>query len=413
MKIELVDGWNGLALNFKPEIQGAYSYINITDYLTNDTINYISFYATQDLITYIGKNEGYMGIKTNMALTIKLDKEILYDNSNIRHTNIFKEKNVDYYLIVQGIGTIDDIIISTDVDSIYKYHTKNISLLGLNLSERKSQGSYYRMSITSKHDYVSYYAGLMSDGNFKTTSSIDWYITSLKEFNDDNSFKECSLTNIGVNSNFIYTSNLEGELITPPIYVGELENIKRLIFKINNIDFYDMKGFAITVETCNKQNGDYIICATNITKNTFHLNQNIIKKYIRLKIKMPRQKYINDIQVLAEYFSTNTNPLTILTKNSGYILSKVYDLQEKLDCSVKSIDIKEISNIKDVTIQIRCSRDIDRLDVWNQWKTIELTDDFKVKNEVYFTNTRFLQFKIILKTREASINISGINIEIK
>ena len=104
---------------------------------------------------------------------------------------------------------------------------------------------------------------------------------------------------------------------------------------------------------------------------------------------------------------------TSQTKNSGYIQSKIYDLQEKLTCSVKSIDIKDISNIKDVTIQVRCSRDAKRLDVWNGWKTIELTDDLKVKNEISFIDTRFLQFKIILKTRESYINMSGLNIEIK
>ena len=412
MKIELIDGWNGLALNFTSEIQGAYSYINITEYLDKEKMNYISFYASPELITYIGKDKGYMGTKINMALNIEIDKEIQFDETDIRHTSLYKEDNVDYYLIVQGSGAIDDIIISDVPESIYEYHTKNISLLGLDLSERKTQGSYYRMSINSKHDYTSYYAGLMSDGNFKVTSSVDWYMTSLKEFNDDNTFKECGLTNIGVNPNYIYTTDLEGTLITPPIYVGEVENIKRLIFKINNVDFYNMKGFAITVETCNKQNGDYIVCASNITKNTFHLNQNLIKKYVRLKVKIPKYKYINDICVLAEYFSTNDNPLTIQTKNSGHILSKVYDLQEKLNCSVKSIDIQEISNIKDVTIQIRCSRDASRLDVWNGWREIELTPDFKIKNKIDLINTRFLQFKIILKTRESSINMSGINIEI-
>ena len=115
----------------------------------------------------------------------------------------------------------------------------------------------------------------------------------------------------------------------------------------------------------------------------------------------------------AEYVSSNEDPLSIITKQSGYIESKIYDLQEITNCFVKSIDIIDISNINDVSIQIRSSKDSERLDIWSNWREIKLNEDLKVSNVINFADIRFLQFKIVLKTRKAFIKLKGINIEIK
>ena len=128
---------------------------------------------------------------------------------------------------------------------------------------------------------------------------------------------------------------------------------------------------------------------------------------------MPAYKYINNISIFAEYVSSNEDPLTIITKQSGYIESKIYDLQEATNCFVKSIDIIDISNINDVSIQIRSSKDSERLDVWSNWREIKLNEELKVSNTLNLDNIRFLQFKIVLKTRKAFIKLKGINIEIK
>ena len=104
-----------------------------------------------------------------------------------------------------------------------------------------------------------------------------------------------------------------------------VDNIKQLIFKINDIDFINMKNFDITVETCNKYNGTYIQCGTISRNNKFHIQSDYLREYIKIKITMPANKYINNISIFAEYVSSNEDPLTILTKQSGYIESKIYD----------------------------------------------------------------------------------------
>ena len=95
------------------------------------------------------------------------------------------------------------------------------------------------------------------------------------------------------------------------------------------------------------------------------------------------------------------------------IISKVYDLQEVCNCIVKTIDIKDISNINDIEIYIRSSKDEERLDVWNEWKRVVINDKLKISKTLNLYNARFLQFKIVIKNRNAYIKFDGMEVEIK
>jgi hypothetical protein len=413
MKMKLTEGLNGKALYFEQEIDNGYSYIDVTDYLANG-INYISFYASKDLKVFTGFEERYLYIDFNRAINITLDKEIAYENSDIRYITINRtDDKTRHYLILTANGVIDDIVISTDVNSIYSSHTKNISLLGFDLYEKKPQGSQYKLTLSNHKDYKPYYAGLMSDGSIKTTSNIDWYITKLIDYEFDDDFKKCKLQNIGVDAKYIYTQSTTGYLETDPIYIGDIDNIKQLIFKINNINFENMKDFTTTVYTSNRYNGIYTLCTPDHKINKFHIPQSYLNSYIKIKIEMPPYRYIDNISIFAEYISSNEDPLKIVTKQSGYIESKIYDLQEITNCLVKSLDIIDISNINDVDIYIRGSRDEERLDIWSDWYKVQLDKSLKVSNNVTFNNTRYLQFKVVLKSRKAFIKLKGINIEIR
>ena len=68
------------------------------------------------------------------------------------------------------------------------------SLLGFDLYEKRVEGSRYKMMITSNIDYTPYGASLMSDGSFKTTSNIDWYVTQIYNLDKSEDFRNCILT---------------------------------------------------------------------------------------------------------------------------------------------------------------------------------------------------------------------------
>ena len=414
MRMRIVKGFNGMALKFTPTIEAGYAFLDITDALVSNKINYISFYASEDLHVSIGKEYKYMDINFNRAIDIKIDHEILYNNSDIRFTTIKnKLPNERYYLIVQNTGIIDDIIISTDKESIYNNHTKNISLLGLDLYEKKPEGTRYRMTLKTDKDYKSYLAALMSDGKIKTTSNLDWYITKLKTYTEDQDFKDCELANIGVNADCIYTGNNPGYIETQPLRLDNLDNIKRIIIKINDLETTFMTGFSTHIYTCDDYNGIYIASCGTQYDNKFNIPVNFLKRYIKIRVDMPAYKYINNIAVFVEYVSSDENPMPIITTHSGYIESKLYDLQQESNCVVKSIDIEDVSNINDIELYIRASRDNERLDVWTNWNRIYLTDSLQIANYISFTNTRFLQYKILVKNRSGYIKFKSIDVEIK
>jgi hypothetical protein len=174
-----------------------------------------------------------------------------------------------------------------------------------------------------------------------------------------------------------------------------------------------MKDFDIIVQTCDRYDGVYVPCCTVNKKNKFFINGDVLKTYIKLKVIMPSNKYINNIMIFADYICDNDDPLSIVAKQSGYIESKIYDLQSITNCFVKSLDIIDVSNINDVSIYIRSSKDEERLDVWNDWREIKINNDLKISNAINFTDVRFLQFRIVLKTRKAFIDFKGIDIEFK
>ena len=413
MRMKLVNGLNGLALQFIPTLETGYAFLDITDSLVDYKSNYISFYASDTLQVYIGKEYKYLNINFSRSLNIELDHEIIYDNSDIRYTVINKLPNERYYLIVQNSGVIDDIIISTDGRSIYESHTKNITLLGLDLYEKKPEGTRYRMSLTNHKDYKSYSASLMSDGSIKTTSDLDWYVTEFKTFTKDEDFKSCEIFNVGVNADCIYTDNNPGYIQTMPIRLGNLDNIERIIIKINDIELNAMSGFSSCIYTSDEKYGTYIPCCNLQYENKFNIPANFLRSYIKLRVDIPVYKYINNITIFVEYFSTNDNPMPITAAQTGYIESRVYDLQQESNCIVKSIDIQDISNINDIDIYIRASKDNERLDVWSNWRKININDDLKIINTINFLNTRFLQYKIIVKNRSGYIKFKSIDVEIK
>jgi hypothetical protein len=411
MNPELVDGMNGVAMKFTPTLPCSYAYLNITDSLVEDTVNYISLLATSDLKIFIGEEEKYLNFDFNRSLNIKITDEIPYDNSEMRIFSLIRIPDKKYYLIVQESGILDDIIITTERYDAINGHSKNIDLLGLDLLETKVQGSEYRMTIDDNKDYSPYEAGLMSDGYFKTTSKLDWYITQVANINSEAEFYNCVLENINVAKSYITTGKVEGSILTSPIYINNQSTIKKLIFKINDIDIDRMSGFNIIAYTSNTYNDNYIPIG-NFTSNKGSIHGATLMQYVKFKIEIPPNKVLNNIDVFVEYKSSAENPLKLPLHESGYIESKIYDLQETLDYRLKDLGIDDISNINDIELYIRASRDIEKLEIWHNWERIHIDENLKLKEYLKFYDVRFIQIKILLKTRQSFIKFNHLDVEV-
>lgn len=409
-KMFLKDGLNGIGISFSPSIQNGYAYIDITKYLKEDANNYLSFWAEKTLSVFVGVERKYLDLNFPHSIDIKLDNEIPYLNDDIRSTLIIPKPKTKYYLIVKGSGTIDDIILS-DKETVISSHTKNIDLLKLNITESSKVGLKHRVFIRENTDIFNKGASLTNEGYIKTSSNIYWGVSPLKIYESREDFNTCSSFNINIENDYIHTDKTEGYIETAPIYLDNPMAIKRLVFKINEIGFDNMRGMKMQVLASNIRNGNFIP-VNSFSDNYGFVYGETLLKYIKLRIVIPEKKYINNFAIYAEYCSTENNYPKLLLNTSGEAITKVYDTQFSNDYKIREINIDSISNINDVEIYVQSSKDDYSADVWTPWKKIELNSDLSMKKEVTFDKTRFFRFKVLLKTSNASIKINNIDIEV-
>lgn len=404
---------NDVALEFVFEEEFGYAFVEITEFLSSSS--YISF-LSYGIDVYLGVEEKYENMKFPKTMNINLKQKINNDNNIF---NIVKEDDKKYYLVIRenkddsyGHSIIDDIIISDSIKTIYDSHNKNIDILGLNFSNHKTESSCYRMKIKSNKNCTNNFASICSDGKIKTTSNLNWGLTILELYENKEDFSKCELDNLKLTNNFLQApSNESGYITTKPIFLNDPFTIKRLFFKINNIDIEQMEGIKIFIYTSNEKDGDYKLF-NQLDKNYGFVYGSYLSKYIKIKLEIPENKIVDNFVLFAEYRSTKTNPLKMPTQDYGELISNIFDTQECLNYKVKSINILDISNINDVDIYIRAASDKYSADVWNEWEKIELNNDFKLKNNIEFKNSRFFQIKFYLKNKLSYIEFDYIDLEV-
>ena len=411
MGIKIDSGLNGTCLNFNQKIKNGYAFIEITEYLSDESI--ISFYADEDLKVYIGEEDEIDGAIFTQALNIKIKYEIIAEEEKIREKKIEKKENIKYYLVVSGSGKLDDIIIKKFKNESYLIdHTKNIDKLGLNIKEQKTEGVIFRMPIKGNKYCINNGATITRDGSIRISPNVFWGITKIYEYDRKEDFTKCILSGVSVENDYIATSRVEGQLLTEPIFIDNPLTVKRLFFKINDIDFDNMTNIETTIYASNSKTGPFrnIMYFKN---NTGFLYGDYLDKYIKIKLDIPSDKIINNISVFVEYKSDKKNAPKLYMPNTGELITKVYDAQDNLDYKVKSISIDDVSNMNDVEISIRASRDKYSADVWMDWKTITINNKNQIVNTIEFEESRFYQIKIKIIGKDTYVKMNYLDIEVK
>ena len=408
---------NDVALEFNFEEDWGYAYIDITDYLYD--VSYIGFMA-YGLDVYIGVEKPFMDIKFNRALNIEIDEPIT-SSSYIYTYELKREDKNKYYLVVKknryseyGHRIIDDIIITDNKDMLYSstIHMKNVDILGLNISNPKTESTCYRMAIKSNKYCENNGASLCSDGRIKTTSKIDWGLTILAKYETREDFMTCELNNLILTNNYVQASHTGyGYLTTQPIYIDNPNTIRRLFYKLNNINTDEMTGLKFSIYTSNTRDGVY-----NPSKyenaNYGCIDNGYIEMYIKIRVAIPAGKILDNLILFAEYKSNKENTLMAPTCEQGELISYVFDTQEDLSYKVKSISLNGISNINDISLYIRASSDKYSADVWGDWKLIKFNIDGKLINTVKWNSSRFFQIKVLVNNRNGYIDLNYIDLEV-
>lgn len=408
--LSFTKGLNGIGILFSQKSKSGYGLLDITDAL-HDGQNFLSLHADKTLSIYIGTEESLFGLQFPRNLNIKIEKELLKSNdTDIRTLNFSKNSNKKYFLIVRGDGLLDDIIIRRE-DFLEDVHEKNIDKLKLSIDEHLVKGYRYIMNIKDNKGVKNTGAGIDSKGYIVNTTKIDWGVTLLEEFTDREGFMQGEYDNISISKDYISTSSKAGVYYTSPVFLNDPLAIKRIFYKINELDFKEMEGFKTTMLTASTENGDYIPVSYH-NDNIGFAYGDYLSRYVKLKIEVPKNKVIDNIAIFSEYKSIKDHAPKAYTDPFGELISKVYDAHYSANFRVRSVKLAANTAINDFNIYIRASRDKYSADVWMPWKQIYIDKDLTVINNEVFNNSRFFQWKIQLKNKDAKIKFNGVEIEV-
>lgn len=408
--LSLSNGLNDVGILFSQNNKNGYALIDITDSLYNEN-NFISLHADENLSIYIATQENLFGLQFPRNLNIKIEKEIIKSlNTKIRTISFSKDNKKQYFLVVKGDGLLDDIIIKRK-DTLEDPHEKNIDKLKLKIDEQLVKGYRYIMSIKDNKGVKNTGAGIDSKGYIVNTTKIDWGVTLLNEFSNREDFLLGEHENISIEKDYISTSNKEGIYYTQPVFLNDPLHIKRLFYKINELDFKEMQGFKITILTSTTEFGDYIPVSYH-NDNVGYSYGDYLSKYVKLKIEMPRNKIIDNISIFSEYKATKNHAPKAYTDPFGELISKVYDAHYSANFRIRDVVLSSNTDIKDFELYVRSSKDKYSADVWMPWKQIKINNDLIVVNNEVFEDSRFFQFKIKLKNKDAKIKFGGVEIEV-
>ena len=417
------EGFNNVALYIEPEDPEVtnYAYIDITECVSEKT--YLTLAATPELEIYIGKEVrlGNLEFKTALSIEPILRVQAMSDTT-IRTCSFNTTEDVRYYLIIKGMGIIDDIVMSDNLESTVNYHIKNIEKIGFFFKENKTEGTTYKMDIENNMNTTNDGASLCSDGYIRTVGNVTWHTTKIKtyetmeDFLNPRCYKDVEL----IVSDFIKSpANTSCRFITDFVEINP-DIVNRFFVRINDVLIDNMDQFKITLHTTgNKQNATRDI-TTYRNSYAFAYGKDL-ERFVKVEIELPEDHVINKIDILVEYKTTDTKAPMLNIPITGTVASQVYDAQEALIYNIKNININDISNINDVEIYIRAMTDDNTSGIWSDWNKLELKEkDGAVVYDQVRTGTlnfrsrpvRFFQFKIVLNSKDAYINFDSIDIEV-
>jgi len=411
MNVGFDKGLNGMGMRFEKTSEDGYAVMDITEYLTNNTI--LSLYVEgkpEILIAKERKHHGYSFNKSIFAEPYKALEEHEEFRYFIFNEDTFEE-DMKYYLVVKSNGLVDDIIIKdyVPVEDIRSIHRKNISALGFDIQEFATINYIQKLLFDvsgNKMDRLE----ISEDGTIKTGVNVDWGFTKVQEFKND--WRSCTLKEVDlVKESYIRSGDRVGSIETEPIYIRNKDSLRSMIVKVNEMLLDTTTGFNVEVYTSERSGGMYNLIAVEENSNTLVVPYGRLSNYIKVKVDIPPHKVINNLEVYSEYIETES-PLRVGEYENGQLLTKIYDTGFTKDYLIKAFIADEVVKPEFIDISVRAFRqDSDRL-VWTEWKPLMLNENLEVTNSVEFEDYRFFQFQISLRSNLASIKLNNIELEV-
>lgn len=425
MDMSITKGINGNAIKFSNinDIDG-YSYLNISKHLKHDDEEYIiSFYMDGDGEAFIGEERAVYSQTNEFNKDSIIEPKIKALKSEIDEkmysVKFVNKNNVKYYLIVKGNIVIDDIIVQKANEYSMDDHIKNITSLNLEVIENIYAEFQTRLYLDDEEGAV-FDGTEKKDGFIFNSSYIDWGFTRKKKLSTYEDFKKCILQNVDImdynNKGYVLTRNEPGILETSSIYIGNVNTINNIVFKINDVMFSNMKNFKIKVLTSSNSTTGFKEVSVHLD-NIGAVSGDKLSSYVKLIVEMPSNKVINNIELFIEYLSdANNNPPEVPVINGTYC-SKILDAQYSTRYIIKNMGF-ELGNvdISNVLFFVRATKENAENTVWTDWKLLKFIRNQENKlvldSRIVFEGYRYFQFKTVLKGANASVKIKNLDIEV-
>lgn len=406
--ISIVNSRHGLGTRFTPRSKYNYAIMEITDYIYNGSI--LSFYSDGDLSISIGKEKKHGSLSFTKSIFAE-PREELNKNNNYQYyvfNNLDNESK--YYLIVQGEGVIDDIVVSDYVSTEQSItdHTKNIEKLGFEVDEHEYSNFKQSFLFDNKANKL-HQLDVRKDGVITVGHNVDWGVTKLEEFK--NNWRQLTLKDADLmHDRYIRTTDRFGVIESPPIFIRDRESVYFLLLKINDVLLDATGNMKIEILTSGYRDRNYRLVGS-AEGNILTVAQKYLSNYVKFRIEMPPEKIINNIELYANYAETNT-PLPVNRYRNGELITKVYDAGAIRHYKLSNIIVEHIKGLEHMEFSVRGLRQEGDRSVWTEWKNIQLNDELEVTNEVEFQDYRYFQFRIALNNEHAELKIDRIDFEV-
>lgn len=411
MVVSFVDGINGIGMLFSPDDTNAYAVMNLTRYLTPNSL--VTMFATNDIELDIFREVKADG--DSMAKSVFAEpfaKFTLQDNFYGWKVPEDIDLSYRYFLVVRGNGVIDDIIVreNTDVEDQFSLHVKNVDSMDFDVEEREVPG--YEQSLAFDRDGCDLDClEITRDDVIQIGSNVDYGITKIYEMVDDYDNFVSSETVTRRKGMFV-TGDKKGTVKTPLFYVENSANIVEFYLKINNLLVDGMKYFTVNAFITNAPDSPLRSIGKVQKTNLASFVGSQLDSYLQFEIEMDPNKIIDSVEVYARYAETGLQPLRVEDYHEGSIVTKVYDTGSLNNYKLKRLD-GVIEQQRYLSLYMRgCRQDINSI-VWTDWYQVSIDSNLNVTGYPHvFDNYRLFQFRMDFGSSNVKADIKNFVLEV-
>jgi len=409
MNIAFTKALNGLGIHFTPEHSNAYALTDISRFVQKGWV--VSFSATAGLETYLMQE--ILADKDSMRKSVFVQTLAEFEAQDIYRTLIFNEdmdKTTRYYIMVQGSGTLDDIVAKPYLgESVEQLHRKNVDAIGFKIEEKEPAGTLRYLGF-DKEGATLDKVEIRKDGLLRTSTTLDWGVTQVYSIKGHE--EEFKLNNVELTKRAFYTNDRSGRITSPRIYIPNHKAALTVYVKVNDVMLPALENFNIKAYISGSEDSALSDVGVQQETNLAVYNGAAMDRYLQIVVEMPRHKVINDLEVFVRYGQTSKALVQASINQNGEFTSKVYDMTKAASYRFSALEGK-VKDLGGMRLYIRGCRQDNGHEVWTEWYPCILDDELKANDQQHiFEDYRLFQFKVAVDTAQEEIKIDNYVLEV-